>query len=135
MPGIMSDNDVKGFFRVLMSICNSDPWRDIWQELQFDVFSFEDFGLAEDATDAQVWRVCQAESVVLITGNRNADDSESLEVTIREHNNDRCLPVLTLADADRVGRDRVYAEMVVERLLETLMDLDVVRGAGRLYMP
>lgn len=95
---------------------------------------FGELGLAEDATDAQVWQACQDNEVVLITGNRNAESPESLEVTIRQLNNDRCLPVLTLADQDRVLRDRSYAGTVAERLLEILYDLDNLRGSGRLYL-
>jgi hypothetical protein len=45
------------------------------------------------------------------------------------------LPVLTLADQDRVLRDRSYAGVVAERLLEILFDLDNLRGSGRLYLP
>ena len=50
-----------------------------------------------------------------------------MEATIRRHNHERCLPVLTLADQDRIVRDSRYAETVVERLLEVLFDLDNLR--------
>jgi hypothetical protein len=43
--------------------------------------------------------------------------------------------VLTLADPDRVGRDARYAEGVVERLFDILIDVDTLRGTGRLYLP
>ena len=36
---------------------------------------------------------------------------------------------------DRVLRDRAYAEKVAVRLLDYLMRIDEVRGAGRLYVP
>jgi hypothetical protein len=134
MPGIMSDNDVKGYFRILMRLCTSEPWREVWQELRFDVFTLEDFGLPADATDAGIWQVCQREQIVLITANRNAEDPTSLEMTLRKYNNAASLPVLTLADAERIGRDRSYAEVVVEHLMEILIDLDAFRGAGRLYL-
>jgi hypothetical protein len=52
----------------------------------------------------------------MITGNRNAAGPESLEMTIRQRHTPNCLPVLTLADPDRIQRDRLYAEAVVERL-------------------
>lgn len=32
-------------------------------------------------------------------------------------------------------RDRTYAEAVVERLFEILMDIENYKGAGRLYLP
>jgi hypothetical protein len=37
-------------------------------------------------------------------------------MTLRQRNTPDCLPVLTLADPDRIQRDRQYAEAVVERL-------------------
>ena len=132
---IMADNDVVGHVRALVQLCESPPWAEFWHEAQCEFNSFADLGLAEDATDAQVWRACQENEVVLITGNRNAEGPQSLEVTIRQHNNDQCLPVLTLADQDRIFRDRRYAGTVVERLLEILFDLDNLRGSGRLYLP
>jgi hypothetical protein len=43
--------------------------------------------------------------------------------------------VLTLAGPDRVIHSRTYAERVVERLLECLIDMDNYRGTGRVYLP
>ena len=82
-----------------------------------------------------VWRTCQKEELVLITGNRNRRGSESLEATIQSGNQPDSLPVVTIADQDRVLRDRAYAEAVAVRLLDYLMRIDEVRGAGRLYVP
>ena len=45
------------------------------------------------------------------------------------------LPVFTLANEQRVLRDRLYAEAVADRLLEFLFDIDSYRGTGRLYVP
>jgi hypothetical protein len=131
----MSDNDVLGEFELLFSICESEAWKDVWDALDFDVFTFDSFGLAADALDEDIWRICQQHDVVLITGNRNADSPESLEITIRRHGNEQSLPVLTIADRDRIHRERRYAERAAERMLEYLMDLDQLRGAGRLFIP
>jgi hypothetical protein len=57
-----------------------------------------------------------------------------LEATIRNENRPDSLPVITIADTDRVLQDRLYAEMVAERLLENLIALDDFRGAGRIYV-
>ena len=135
MLRIMADNDVAGYVLHLVRLCESEPWREVWSELGCEVFTFNDLSIAEDATDAEIWQACQTNEVVLITGNRNADDPQSLEVTIRERNHERCLPVLTLADIDRIHADRTYADTVVQRLLEILLDLDTLRGTGRLYLP
>jgi hypothetical protein len=40
-----------------------------------------------------------------------------------------------LADPDRIQRDRQYAEAVVERLFDILIDPDALRGTGRLSLP
>ena len=40
-----------------------------------------------------------------------------------------------LADPGRVLNDRAYAEGVAEMLLERLLDIDLYRGVGRIYLP
>lgn len=135
MLKIMADNDVVGHVRALIQICESPPWDEFWHEAECELFSLEDLGLEEDATDAEIWNSCQENEIVLITGNRNADQPESLKMTIRLRSNEESLPVITLADRDRTVRDRAYAETVVERILEILFDLHNLRGTGRLYVP
>ena len=83
-----------------------------------------------DATDATIWQACQDHDILLITGNRNAEGPESLERTIRQRHAANCLPVLTLADPDRIQCERPYAEAVVERLFDILIDPDALRGTG-----
>lgn len=86
-------------------------------------------------SDAVLWDVCQREQLVLITANRNADAPDSLEATLRARNAAESLPVLTLANPQRMVRSRAYAERVAARMLDYLMNIDGVRGAGRLYLP
>jgi hypothetical protein len=135
MQRILSDHDVQGHLSRLMDICQLPPWVDLWRELGCVLCTFEDFGLPVHATDAAIWQVCQDQNLLLITGNRNAESPESLEMTIRQRNSAHCLPVLTLADPDRMQRDRLYAESVVERLFDILIDPNALRGTGRLYLP
>jgi hypothetical protein len=99
------------------------------------VLSFPAVGLAYDSPDTVIWRTCQREQHVLITGNRNDDGPDSLEAVIRDESQPDSLPVITLANPNRVLQDRLYAEKVAARLLEYLMRIDEVRGAGRLYVP
>ncbi len=82
-----------------------------------------------------IWQACQTRQVALLTANRNADRPDSLEETIRRENTPDCLPVFTFADATRIIRDRNYAERVAVRLLEYFLEIDNVRGAGRLFVP
>ncbi len=135
MRGILADINVGKQQRAISSIWASDAWRDVWESLALVVESFPNLGLPYESSDAVVWRVCQRERLVLITGNRNADDPDSLEVVIQNENQPDSLPVITLADAERVLRDRRYAERVAERILDFLMRIDEFRGSGRLYAP
>lgn len=71
----------------------------------------------------------------MLTGNRNEEDEESLEAVIQESVGQPNYPVLTIGAPDRVMTDGEYAEEAAARVLEYLIDLDKVRGAGRLYVP
>lgn len=135
MKGILADINVGTQRRVILSIWASDDWRNLWNGLQLSVVSFRSLGLAYDARDDVIWRTCQREELVLVTGNRNDDVADSLEATIRAENQPNCLPVITIADAGRVLRDRAYANDVAVSLLDFLLRIDEVRGTGRLYVP
>jgi hypothetical protein len=135
MRGVLADINMVAQGRAIVSIWTSDTWRELWSELGLTVETFASLGLPFDAPDTLIWRACQRESVVLITDNRNDDGPDSLEATIRNENQLDSLPVITIADTDRILRDRLYAERVAERLLDYLMRIDEVRGTGRLYVP
>jgi hypothetical protein len=86
-------------------------WRqEVWEFLRLAQVSFSDLGLPPDASDREVWEVCH-------------------------QNTPQSLPVFTLADDQRVLRDRQYAETVADRLIAALFDIDRYRGTGRLYLP
>lgn len=95
MQRLLSDHDVQGHVSRLMDICQLPPWVDLWRELDCIICTFEDFDLPLDATDAAIWQVCQDHNVLLITGNRNAESPESLEMTIHQMTR---LNILTLRD-------------------------------------
>ena len=107
----------------------------MWEFLSLGRVTFADFRLSPDASDREVWEACQREQVVLLTANRNDEGPESLESTIQQRNTPQSLPVFTLANDQRVLRDRQYAEMVADRLIEALFDIDNYRGTGRFYLP
>ena len=56
-------------------------------------------------------------------------------MTIRNENTPECLPVFTFADSERIRHDKAYAARAAEQLLQYLLDIDQVRGCGRLYLP
>ena len=135
MRGILADINVGKQRADVLAIWASDAWRDLWTGLGLVVEDFPGLGLSYDASDAVIWRTCQREGLVLVTGNRNRRGPDSLEAVIQDENQPDSLPVITLADADRVLRDRLYAERVAEGLFDYLIRIDEVRGTGRIYVP
>jgi hypothetical protein len=135
MPAIMADHDVEGQMQVLLRLLTSDEWHPLWTALAVRVESFASLEMPADTSDATLWRVCQQQDILLITGNRNKAGAEALEAVIARENTPTSLPVLTLSVPPQVFRSHVYAHRVVTRLLEVLLDLEQYRGTGRLYLP
>ena len=135
MKGILTDVDIEGQTKALFTILRSESWSDFWAPINLPLYTFPDVALSRDALDSEVWHLCQQEQMILITGNRNANGSDSLEVTLRICNQPESLPVFTIANLDRVLESRDYAERVAARLIDYLLDIDRVRGTGRLYLP
>jgi hypothetical protein len=73
--------------------------------------------------------------MLLLTGNRNSDGDNSLEATSRKLNQPNSLPILTIANAERLIADRAYAEQVASRIIDILVELESLRGTRRLYVP
>ena len=135
MKGLLADvNNIKQVL-ILLMLLREESRSELWQHLNLTAPTFAELGLHPRSADTDVWRRCQEEQLVLITANRNDDGPDSLEATIRTHGTSQSLPVFTLADANRVLSERSYAELVADRLLEYLCDIDNLRGAGRLYLP
>lgn len=135
MRAILSDISIQGQVAILALLFTTETWQEIWTSLNLTVLTFRDLGLAPDISDAEIWRLCQQQQIVFLTANRNSDTPDSLEPTIRNENTPQSLPVFTLADAQQIQHSREYAERIVERLLEYLLDIDNYRGTGRLYLP
>ena len=95
-----------------------------------------DVGLPFDADDESVWRLCQAQGILLLTSNRRTvDGNSSLELTARRLHNARTLPVVTIGDPERVVFDRAYCDSAAIALAEIVLDLENHRGNIRLYIP
>ena len=45
------------------------------------------------------------------------------------------LPVMTLADPQRISRDSAYAHEVARKVLDFLDRIESLRGTGRLFLP
>jgi hypothetical protein len=120
---------------VLEHFFKSDYWQNTWEELELEIVTFENLGLDRRSPDSLVWRTCQDQQIVLVTANRNQEGSDSLEATIRAFNKINSLPVFTLANPDRILVDRDYADLVAERMLDRLIEIDKFLGAGRIWLP
>jgi hypothetical protein len=135
MPAIMADHDIEGQVRALLRLLTSAAWYEVWHGLAMRVESFASPGLPENTPDAALWQFCQAQQIILITGNRNKVGTDALEAVIARNNTPTSLPVLTIGTPPRVLSSREYAERVATRLLEVLLDVEQYRGTGRLYLP
>ena len=106
-----------------------------WLELcPLELVTFVQVGLPVDSDDWTVWRFAQAHGMILLTHNRNMNDADSLEQTIREENTPTSLPVITLGRADRL-RESAYRERCVIRLIEIALEIAQYLGTGRLFIP
>jgi hypothetical protein len=83
MRGILADINVEGVVAHLALIWLSATWRELWLGLGISMESFETLGFRPDSPDTLIWRSCQEQAIVLITGNRNAEGPNSLEMVIR----------------------------------------------------
>lgn len=135
MPAILSDHDVEGQLNLLYSIWTSPDWIELWEMLDCRIYTFRNLGIVRETSDSDLWRLCQARQLVLLTGNRNANSEESLELASQRLSQLDSLPVITIADTQRVTFDRKYAERVAGQIVEFLYDLENLRGTRRLYVP
>jgi hypothetical protein len=135
MAAIMADHDCEGQMQMLLRLLTSAEWEALWTELAVRVESFASLDVPPGTPDADLWQLCQTRQIILITGNRNEEGPTSLEATIQASNTPTSLPVLTISEPQRLLSSRAYAQQVVERLVEYLIDVENLRGTGRLYLP
>lgn len=135
VKAILADVNIEGHAEVILDVLESESWHELWAEVNLPFLTFEDLHWDREMSDALLWQTCQEQQFILLTANRNAEDPDSLELTMRARNTADSLPIFTLADADRVLDSRDYAQRVAARLLDYLQTIDRVHGTGRLYLP
>jgi hypothetical protein len=135
MLGLLADENCEAHLAALLQVCRNTEWREMWAGVGASVHTFESLRLTRSLPDDELWMICQRDSYVLLTANRNQDRPTSLEATIRSRGTSNSLPVFTLADPARILKDSAYAERAAVQLMELLMDIDEMRGTGRLYLP
>lgn len=126
------DHNLEGHSLLLSANIANLGWLDL---LPIRLITFEEVELSVSSDDRIVWRFAQANQMILLTANRTMKGKNSLEQVMREENTITSLPVVTIADADRVLTDYDYRNRCVDRLIELVFDIDDYRGSRRLFIP
>ena len=133
MQIVLSDHDCEG---QAQAIYNALIWLGLTPLIPIDLRRFHEVGLHIGADDETIWRLCQEQGYLLLTGNRSTKaGSKSLERVISRLVTPHSLPVLTIGDLQRVLHDREYCERCAVQLAEIVLDLEIHRGTTRLFIP
>jgi len=105
--------------------------------LGLELKTLSQVGLRKGIDDEAIWRYCQENHCLLLTGNRTTKDGiKSLEYTIQHLVTATSLPVLTISNLKRIAPDPVYRERCAIGLAEIVMELEERHlGVTRLYPP
>lgn len=128
----LTDHNLERHAVVLLGNIANQGWL---ETVPIRFISFQEVELAIDSNDRIVWRVAQANQMILFTANRKMKGRDALEKVLREENNPLSLPVITVGNADRILDERVYRDQCIDRLLEIVIDIENYMGAGRLFIP
>jgi hypothetical protein len=132
---LLADANIQGHVARLVARMQSERWGEFWDYLQLRSLSFAEVGLDLNDSDAVVWHRCQEQELLLLTDNRNNDGPDSLEAAIRANCTSKSLPVFTIGNPRSILSGHEYADRVIDRLFRYLLELDSIRGTGRLYLP
>jgi hypothetical protein len=128
---VLVDHNIEGQAALLWGVLAAEGWLEL---VPLVLVTFADAGLAVDRSDREVWRFAQAHGMILLTDNRNMDDEDPLEFTIREEATAMSLPVLTIGRIDRMD-ERDYRRRCAERLVEIALDVERYLGGSRIFIP
>jgi hypothetical protein len=103
--------------------------------LVIQTFPSTEVGLAVTSDDRVVWRYAQANQMILITANRSMKGKDSLEQVMREENTPTSLPVVTIANIERLLAEPDYRDRCVNRLVDIVVDIEDYQGARRIFIP
>lgn len=131
MRTILVDHDIEGQVLILWGVLAAEGWLEL---CPLALVTLVQVGLPVDSSDRTVWRFAQVHRMILLMHNRDMNDADSLEQTIREENTPTSLPVITLGRAERL-RESAYRERCVVRLIEIALEIEQYLGTGRLFIP
>lgn len=133
MQVVLSDHNCEGQARAIFRTLAHNGYLDL---MPLELRLFADVGLAEDINDEDVWRFCQRNDLLLLTGNRKTTDGpHSLEMVIRRDATPHSLPAITISSLRRVLNDPDYRDRCAQRLAEIVLDIDSYRGLYQVYIP
>ena len=131
MITVLVDHNMEGQAILLWGALAAQGWLDL---VPLRLMTFGEVGLPFDSDDRTVWRLVQAQRMLLLTDNRSMKGPDSLEQTIREERTSTTLPVITIASLDRLD-EHAYRERCATRLVEIALDLEAYAGVTRLFIP
>jgi hypothetical protein len=137
MPGLLADVNVQGHLPYLVRLIDSLQLLEIITDLGLTLVTFPDLGLDRGLDDRSLWNYCQDNGWILFTDNRNYEDENSLEATIRDSCREGHLPIITLANKGRFENSEAYATMVAEEVVDLLVSVfhDRIRNQPRIFVP
>jgi hypothetical protein len=80
---ILVDHDVEGHAFSIVGVLGAEGWLEM---VDLRLATFAEVGLPFNSSDRAVWRFAQANGMILMTSNRNMEEEDSLEQTLREEN-------------------------------------------------
>ncbi|MEQ9357711.1 ACP S-malonyltransferase [Coleofasciculus chthonoplastes] len=125
------DHNIRGQAQLLLNVIENEGWLDL---VAIRFVMFEEIALEIDSSDRTVWRLAQANQMILLTANRSMKGKDSLEQVMREENTPDSLPVVTIGNVDRVSESE-YRERCVNRLVEIALYAENYRGTRRIFIP
>lgn len=131
MIGLLIDHNIEGQAALLWTTITTEGWLDL---IPMRLMRFSDIELAHDSNDRIVWRIAQKHQLLLLTANRNMDDQDSLEQTLREENTLSALPVITISSIDRM-LEMPYRIRCATRIAEIAIYVSNYLGTGRIFIP
>jgi hypothetical protein len=128
---ILLGHDIEGYAVFLNAGLQETGWH---QYVAIEFLRLRDLGLSDDQNDQEIWRRVQSDRLLLITHNRNREDETSLQATIEKESAADSLPVLTIANVEKLAQAN-HRQQVVHKLAEVVLYLENYLGVGRIYLP
>ncbi len=96
---VLIDHNIEWQAKLLWNTLRSEGWLELYP---LDMVMFEDVNLPVNSNDREVWQYSQTNRMILLTANRNMEDENSLEQTLRDANTPASLPVVTISRQESI---------------------------------